>query len=143
MTKMSNAEIESIRAELLALPPAPTVTVKGTKAATVASLAPELLGLRRRGYGLAALAAFLTEKGLPITSGTLKNYLQRAGATRGKRRGQRLVSAQVTISTSSSDTAQAQRPATSPSRPASTEQRAPNQNVTTATWVPRPDTVDI
>jgi hypothetical protein len=143
VTKMSNAEIESIRAQLLALPPAPTATVKGTKAATVASLAPELLGLRRQGYGLAALAAFLTEKGLPIASGTLKNYLQRAGVARGKRRGTKLVDARSANAPHSSDTALAGVAPSSPPRTGSSEQRAPNQNVRLSAWAARPDIEDI
>jgi hypothetical protein len=84
--KITISEIESIRGALSGLPPAPRVRTEHTKAGAVTALAPELLELRQRGYGLAALAALLTEKGLPISPGTLKNYLQRAGAADGKHR---------------------------------------------------------
>jgi hypothetical protein len=84
--KIGIAQIEAIREALMALPPASKIPNSGTKRGAVAALAPELLSLRRQGYGLETLAAFLKEKGLAISSGTLKNYLQRAGATRTKRR---------------------------------------------------------
>jgi hypothetical protein len=84
--KITISAIEAIREALSGLPPAPRVRTEHTKAGAVTALAPELLELRQKGYGLGALAALLTEKGLPISPGTLKNYLQRAGAARGKRR---------------------------------------------------------
>jgi hypothetical protein len=84
--KISTAQIDSLREALTKLPPPPKVPNGGTKKGAIAALAPELLRLRRQGYGLETLAAFLREKGLAISSGTLKNYLQRAGATRTKRR---------------------------------------------------------
>jgi hypothetical protein len=85
--KITVGQIEGIRAELAKVPPKPVVpTESSTKMAAVASLAPELLALRWNGWGLEALVAFLAEGGLHLTPGTLKNYLQRAGATRSKRR---------------------------------------------------------
>jgi hypothetical protein len=84
--KITISEIEAIREALSGLPPAPRVRTETTKAGAVTALAPELLELRQKGYGLGALAALLTEKGLPISPGTLKNYLQRAGAAHGKQR---------------------------------------------------------
>ena len=79
--------IVDLKGKLAVLPCAPTVpTQTPTRMAAVAAIAPELLELRRKGWGLEALAAYLAEQGLPITPATLKNYLQRAGATRSKRR---------------------------------------------------------
>lgn len=85
--KITIGQIEVIRGKLAKVPPRPVVpTETSTKMAAVVSLAPELLALRRNGWGLEALAALLAEGGLDLTPGTLKNYLQRAGATRSKRR---------------------------------------------------------
>jgi hypothetical protein len=87
VVKITVGQIEAIRAELAKVPPKPVVRAElSTKMAAVASLAPELLALRRNGWGLEALVAFLADGGLHLTRGTLKNYLQRAGATRSKRR---------------------------------------------------------
>lgn len=85
--KITVGQIDEMRAKLAALPAAPAVpTQPATKMKAVTALAPELIALRERGWGLHALAAFMTEGGFPISPGTLKNYLQRAGATRTKRR---------------------------------------------------------
>jgi hypothetical protein len=85
--KITVGQIDEMRAKLAALPAAPVVpTQPATKMEAVTALAPELVALRGRGWGLHALAAFMTEGGFPISPGTLKNYLQRAGATRTKRR---------------------------------------------------------
>jgi hypothetical protein len=80
-------EIAILKGKLAVLPSAPTVPMQTpTRLAAVAAIAPELLELRRKGWGLEALTAYLAEQGLPITPATLKNYLQREGATRSKRR---------------------------------------------------------
>jgi hypothetical protein len=85
--RITIGQIEAIRSELAKVPPKPVLPAEAmTKMAAVASLAPELLALRRNGWSLEAIVGFLAEKGLHLTAGTLKNYLQRAGATRSKRR---------------------------------------------------------
>ena len=85
--KITIAHIDEMRAKLAALPAAPAApTQAATKMEAVMALAPELVALRGRGWGLQALSAFMTEGGFPISAGTLKNYLQRSGATRTKRR---------------------------------------------------------
>ena len=85
--KITVAQIDSLRVKLAALPKAPSPpSHSATKMEAVAALAPELTALRARGWGLQALAALLAEGGVRISSGTLKNYLQRAGATRKRRR---------------------------------------------------------
>jgi hypothetical protein len=78
--------IEELRRELRALPPSPRVRNAATKIEAVEKIAPELLALRRMGYGLNTLSAALASKGLTIAPGTLKNYLRRCGATLRKRR---------------------------------------------------------
>jgi hypothetical protein len=86
-TRFTVAQVDAMRAKLIEAAAAPVIAPKAsTKMGAVAALAPELLGLRRKGWGLEALAAMLGQSGLQITAGTLKNYLQRAGATRTKRR---------------------------------------------------------
>jgi hypothetical protein len=85
--KFTVAQIDALRAKLAALPQAPARPAHATtKMKVVAALASELTALRTRGWGLQALAAFLAEGGVKISAGTLKNYLQRTGATRKRRR---------------------------------------------------------
>jgi hypothetical protein len=90
--KILITDIEAIGAALDALAPPLHVRTECSKAEAVAALAPRLLEQRKKGHGLGALAAMLTERGLPISPGTLKNYLQRAGAAKGKRRRREAVS---------------------------------------------------
>jgi len=78
-------QIEQIRAELAAMPPAPRIRKNLSKAEAIERVAGELLALRKVGYDLKALAALLSAKGLDIAVGTLKNYLRRCGATTRKR----------------------------------------------------------
>lgn len=140
--KIGIAQIESLREALKALPPPPKVRNDGTKRGAIAALAPELFGLRRQGYGLETLAAFLKEKGLEISSGTLKNYLQRAGATRTKRRQRKVVAAH--------DERPAQAPARLPAPPSTTRPvpaatvgtPAGSQSPVMPPW-PRPDSEEI
>jgi hypothetical protein len=85
--KITVAQIDAMRVKLAALPAAPAAPPRAaTKMEAVVALAPELVALRGKGWGLQALAAFMTEGGFAISAGTLKNYLQRAGAARTKRR---------------------------------------------------------
>jgi hypothetical protein len=85
--------IEELRRELRALPPSPCVRNAATKIEAVEKIAPELLALRRMGYGLNTLSAELASKGLTIAPRTLKNYLRHCGATLRKRRRTRTVTA--------------------------------------------------
>ena len=89
--KITADRIEALRAKLVEADAAPVIPPDtSTKMGAVAALASELLTLRRKGWGLEALAAMLREGGLDLTPATLKNYLQRAGATRTKRRSKQL-----------------------------------------------------
>jgi hypothetical protein len=81
--------IDELRRELRALPPAPRIRTTATKLEAIEKVTPELLSLRRLGYGLDALAAILSSMGVAIAPGTLKNYLRRCGATLRKRRRNR------------------------------------------------------
>jgi hypothetical protein len=89
--KITADRIEALRAKLVEADAAPVIPPDtSTKMGAVAALASELLTLRRKGWGLEALAAMLREGGLDLTPATLKNYLQRAGATRTKRHSKQL-----------------------------------------------------
>ena len=140
--KIGITQIEAIRAALMALPPAPKIPNDGTKRGAVAALAPELLNLRRQGYGLETLATFLKEKGLAISSGTLKNYLQRAGATRTKRRQKKIVVAQEERPEPAPTRTVAPTPAVRPAP--STPPSVPTEGQRAATWrSPRRDIDEI
>jgi hypothetical protein len=91
--------IDELRRELRALPPVPRLRATATKLEAIEKIAPELLSLRRMGYGLDALAAILSAKGVAIAPGTLKNYLRRCGATLRKRRRSRTAAADGEVST--------------------------------------------
>lgn len=141
--RLTVAQVDEIRRKLAAQPPAPTVRGDSvSKLAAVTAAAPELLGLRRAGWGVAALAAFLTEAGLPISAGTLKNYLQRAGATPTKRRWRQRTSAPGATSPAASVSAQAAEHRSSPgpvSAAITTRQSAPVRAIPPGTFIVRED----
>ena len=93
--KITAANIDSLREALAALPPPPKVSNATTKRGAIAALARNCSSSAARRYGLESLSVFLKEKGLAISSGTLKNYLQRSGATRTKRRKRKIVALQL------------------------------------------------
>lgn len=89
--RITAPRIEALRSKLVEAHAAPVIPQDtSTKMGAVTALASELLALRRKGWGMEALAAMLREGGLDLTPATLKNYLQRAGATRTKRRSKQL-----------------------------------------------------
>jgi hypothetical protein len=141
--RLTVAQVDEIRRQLAAQPPAPTVRGDSvSKLAAVTAAAPELLGLRRNGWGIAALAAFLTERGLPISAGTLKNYLQRVGATRTKRRRRRTTSPPGAAPPTASASAQPaeQRSAAGRALAAVTRTAAPVRAISPGSFVVREDT---
>lgn len=140
--RLTAAQGDEIRRKLAAQPPAPTVRSDSvSKLAAVTAAAPELLGLRRTGWGIAALAAFLTEAGLPISAGTLKNYLQRVAATPMKRRRRQRTIAPDARSPTASVSAQAaeQRSSAGPASGAITRQSAPVLAIPPGSFVVRED----
>jgi hypothetical protein len=141
--RLTVAQVDEIRRQLAAQPPAPTVRHDSmTKLAAVTAAAPELLGLRRTGWGIATLAAFLTEAGLPISAGTLKNYLQRVGATRTKRRRRQTTTPPVAAPPTASVSAQPaeQRSSVSRASPAVTHPTPPVRPIPPGSFVVREDT---
>lgn len=140
--RLTVAQVDEIRRTLAAQPPAPTLrTDRVSKLAAVTAAAPELLRLRSTGWGIAALAAFLTEAGLPISVGTLKNYLQRVGATRTKRRRRRTTTSAGAVAPPASPSAQGaeQRSSTARASAAFTLPAAPVRAMPLGTFVVRED----
>jgi hypothetical protein len=140
--RLTVAQVDEIRRKLAAQPPAPVVRgASVSKLAAVTAAAPELLGLRRSGWGIAALAAFLTEAGLPISAGTLKNYLQRAGATPTKRRRRQRAIAPAATSPTAFVWAQAaeQRSSAGPASGAITRQSALVRTIPPGSFIVRED----
>ena len=64
--------------ELRAIPAKDPAQRRLDKQAMVRELAQELIALQPRGYTIEEVAGSLLERGLEITTPTLKNYLQRA-----------------------------------------------------------------
>jgi hypothetical protein len=48
-----------------------------TKQQTIRALAPHILALRAKGYGWTAVAAMLSERGVPVSAAALRTYLRR------------------------------------------------------------------
>jgi hypothetical protein len=140
--RLTIVQVDQIRAKLAAQPPAPAMRADSvSKLAAVTAAAPELLGLRRMGWGIAALASFLTEAGLPISAGTLKNYLQRVGATRTKRRRRQATTPPGEAATTASVAAQSaeQRPSAGRALSAVTHPAAAVRPIAPGSFVVRED----
>lgn len=72
----TTAQVETIAAQLRAMPaPAPPPM---SKAQAVQALAAEIAARQQQGHTIEAIARTLTDAGLQIKPGTLKNYLQRS-----------------------------------------------------------------
>jgi len=72
--------------ELRAIPAKDPAQRRLDKQAMVRELAQELIALQQRGYTIEEVAGSLRERGLEITTATLKNYLQRAKSAGAKAR---------------------------------------------------------
>ena len=72
--------------ELRAIPAKDPAQRRLDKQAIVKELARELIALQKRGYTIEEVAGSLRERGLEITTPTLKNYLQRAKSAGAKAR---------------------------------------------------------
>jgi hypothetical protein len=83
---LKRAHIEAIRAKLKTMPPPPVEAVDTTKQEAVRLLAREIAALQNRGYSLEQIADSLRGEGLDLSTPTLKSYLARAKATRGRRK---------------------------------------------------------
>ena len=72
----STDDLEALRRDLAQLPPARPKSVSNRDA--VGALTSELAAAQRLGYSVDDLAQLLSSKGLRMTAGTLKGYLQQA-----------------------------------------------------------------
>jgi hypothetical protein len=72
----STDDLEALRRDLAELPPARPKNVSNRDA--VGALTSELAAAQRLGYSVEELAELLSGKGLRMTAGTLKGYLQQA-----------------------------------------------------------------
>jgi len=77
------ASVEQIRKHLVEVPPfTPT---KVSRAEAVRLLAPEIAEMQSKGYSLGKVAAFLSDKGLPISAGVVKTCLRDVRSANGPR----------------------------------------------------------
>ena len=70
-------QIEAVRQALRKVRPTDRKLRQMSKQSAIAALASEIRQMRRKGHTLAGIAAFLSEKGVEVTTDTLKNYLHR------------------------------------------------------------------
>ena len=82
--RLSKEELAGVATRLRDLP---VKEKKHSKQDAVLLLSGEIADLKQRGYSLEQIAEALSVSGLPISTPTLKNYLQRAGRSAGKSRG--------------------------------------------------------
>ena len=82
--KISASELHNIARALDALPPHRDTSVSKQKA--IALLAPELHAMRSKGYSWSAIAALLTNNGVPVSAVALQSYLWRARVADGTER---------------------------------------------------------
>lgn len=73
---ITKEQIDGIKAKLINMPDSQGDNI--SKQTAIARLAKEINALKKRGYGIKAIAQELTKAGLQISVPTLKCYLQRA-----------------------------------------------------------------
>lgn len=76
-TRYSVEQIEAIRQQLRKVPPTDRKLRQMSKQSAIAALAGDIHQMRRKGHSLADVAAFLSAKGVHVTTDTLKNSLYR------------------------------------------------------------------
>jgi hypothetical protein len=84
--RLTRAQIVQIAERARRMPPAPAAEVNVTKQEAVRVLAPEIEGLKRKGYTMAQIAESFSGEGLELSTATLKSYLSRAQASKKLRR---------------------------------------------------------
>lgn len=112
----STDDLEALRRDLAELPPARPKNVSNRDA--VGALTSELAAAQRLGYSVEELAQLLSNKGLRMTAGTLKGYLQQARKKkRSNKRSSNSGKAAVPASTAAGNTAAPAEPVASASLP--------------------------
>jgi len=84
---LTRAQVALMVEKARRMPPAPPAEANITKQAAVRILAPEIAGLRRKGYKLEQIVAGFRGDGLDLSTATMKSYLSRVKASRSRRRG--------------------------------------------------------
>ncbi len=131
------AQIETVKAQLSELPVANVQTRDVSKQEAIKLLARDITGLQRKGYSLDQVAALLSERGIPINTGTLKSYMRRTK----RKRSRDGAKAKPSTAKAAADTRAETPPevgATSAKVPSSQEAK-PGKN----TFAPRHDSEDI
>ncbi len=105
--KYSAEQLEAVAAELRQLPPVKNAKTL-SKQDAIRVLAEELLALKSRGYTLDQIAEALGQRGIEISTPTLKNYLNRTKAKRPKAARKRAAAPTPTVRKPSSATFEAQ-----------------------------------
>jgi len=83
---LTRAQVALMSEKARRTPPAPPAEANVTKQEAVRLLAPDIAGLRRKGYTMAQIADSFRGDGLDLSTPTLKSYLSRAKAQRSRRR---------------------------------------------------------
>lgn len=126
--KYSGELLESIAADLRKLPPIDKKKQEHSKQESVRILSKEIFALQKRGYSLEQIAAILCEKGIQITTATLKSCLQRLKSDKKTDKG--------------ADTSTSKKAAKASDAPTSKKAETAEFNTKTA-FKPRPDTEEI
>ena len=145
---------------------APYRATEVSKQQAIRTLAPEIMGLRSKGYSWSAVAAMLSEQGVPVSVAALRTYLRRVreetagGAPRAPAKRSRegravAITPELPSTVTSPSQGKLSMPASKPQlaapAPASvvaTQRATPaapkkEQEPSRSTFVPRPDTDDI
>lgn len=81
--RISATDLERLRVDMTSA--APMAPEAFTKQKAVERLTPEIRSMQGKGYSLAAIARFMTERGLTVTHGALKALLRGASGKYGRR----------------------------------------------------------
>lgn len=90
------ADAEALAAKLRALPARENKNRIINKADEIKILANEITSLQSRNYSLEEISELLTQDGLEISTGTLKNYLQRCKSTKRPQKKKTNIAPQIT-----------------------------------------------
>lgn len=90
------ADAEALAAKLRALPALENKNRVIKKSDEIKILANEITSLQGRNYSLEQIAELLTQDGLVIGTGTLKNYLQRSKSTKRPQKNKTNIAPKIT-----------------------------------------------
>lgn len=96
MSRRTIADAEALAAKLRALPARENKNRIINKADEIKILANEIKSLQSRNYSLEEISELLTQDGLEISTGTLKNYLQRCKSIKRAQKKKTDIAPQIT-----------------------------------------------